>query len=158
MSNDMLYYFHGVNGQIEIYDNRIIINRKGFIAKGTHGWAGSKTIPINSIQSIQIKEATVFLNGFIQFGILGEIEAKGGMTTATHDENTVFFKKKSNKDVKQIKEFIENKIFNKDTDSNKYNSEPISVTDEIIKYKKLLDEGIINQNEFETKKKELLNL
>ncbi|MGG5306970.1 hypothetical protein IGK38_001635 [Enterococcus pernyi] len=34
----------------------------------------------------------------------------------------------------------------------------ISVVEEIREYKKLLDEGIINQYEFDTKKKELLNL
>lgn len=38
------------------------------------------------------------------------------------------------------------------------NSQSISVADEIIKFKNLLDQGIITQTEFETKKKELLSL
>ena len=156
MANEKLYYLKGINGQLEVYFDRIIINRKGFIAKGTHGWAGNKTIPISSIQSVQFKEGTAFFNGFIQFGILGGTEARGGISTAVHDENTVFFKKHLNAEVKKIKEFIEDRIFNK-VNSNQ-SIEGISVADEIIKYKQLLDNGIITQEEFDAKKKELLNL
>ena len=46
---------------------------------------------------------------------------------------------------------------NKKLDTN-HVSVNISVPDEILKYKKLLDEGIITQDEFEAKKKQLLNL
>lgn len=35
---------------------------------------------------------------------------------------------------------------------------PVSATDELRKYKELLDDGIINQEEFDSKKKELLGL
>lgn len=38
------------------------------------------------------------------------------------------------------------------------NSNGISGADEILKYKNLLDQGIITQDEFETKKKQLLGL
>jgi len=34
---------------------------------------------------------------------------------------------------------------------------PSSVSDELVKLKKLLDDGIINQEEFDTQKKKLLN-
>ena len=49
-----------------------------------------------------------------------------------------------------------------ETSSNKteknYNDVRIDVPEEIIKYKKLLDDGIINQEEFDKKKKQLLDL
>ncbi len=38
------------------------------------------------------------------------------------------------------------------------NSQPASAADEILKFKTLLDQGIITQQEFDTKKKQLLNL
>lgn len=45
-----------------------------------------------------------------------------------------------------------------DSLSNTPASSAISVPDEILKYKKLLDDGIITQNEFDLKKGQLLNL
>ena len=38
------------------------------------------------------------------------------------------------------------------------NSKPADAADEILKYKKLLDAGAITQEEYEAKKKQLLNL
>lgn len=38
------------------------------------------------------------------------------------------------------------------------NSKPADAADEILKYKKLLDAGTITQEEYEAKKKQLLNL
>ena len=152
MTNNYLYCLKGTNGKIEVYNDRIIITRPRIFLKG------SKTIPINSIKSVQFKKGGFFVRGFIQFGILGGIEARGGVIDAGFDENTVVFSKKYNNNANKIKEFIESKIFNENTDSKKFNSEKISATDEIIKYKKLLDEGIINEDEFNMKKKELLKL
>ena len=154
----MLYYLKGLNGQIEVYEDRVIINRKGFLAKGAIGLAGSKTIPINAIQTVQFREGTSLYNGFIQFGVLGGIEARGGLQAAITDENSVIIKKKHNEQAREIKNFIENKILSKyeTSDTNKYES--ISIADDIIKYKQLLDEGIITQQEFDRKKEELLKL
>ena len=36
----------GINGQIEVYDNKVIIKRKGFIALATQGLKGNKEIYI----------------------------------------------------------------------------------------------------------------
>ncbi len=52
--------------------------------------------------------------------------------------------------VKQAKEM-------KKSASN-YTVQPISAADEIKKFKALLDEGIITQEEFDAKKKQLLGL
>ena len=151
---ERLYYLKGINGQIEVYENKIVINRKGFIAHSAHGFAGSKTIPINSIQSIQYKPGSFFLNGFIQFAVLGGLEARGGLGNAKYDENTITIRKNHNNKALEIKEFIENKILTKYEDKNKNNQEQISVADEIVKYKQLLDNGVITQEEFKLKKKE----
>lgn len=45
-----------------------------------------------------------------------------------------------------------------DSGSNAPVASPVSVPDEILKYKKLLDDGIITQEEFDAKKQQLLNL
>ncbi|GEM_PF-6044492 len=43
-------------------------------------------------------------------------------------------------------------------DNRRKSSVPISNADEILKYKNLMDEGIITKEEFEAKKKQLLGL
>jgi ribosome-binding protein aMBF1 (putative translation factor) len=49
-------------------------------------------------------------------------------------------------------------IITKAQEENHANAKNFSEADEILKFKKLLDEGIITQEEFEKKKKQLLNL
>jgi len=70
------------------------------------------------------------------------------------DENTIgFVGKKYNQQALEIKDYIENKLLNKDTiitSTDKY--------DQLSKIKKLLDENVISQEEFENEKKKILNL
>ena len=49
-------------------------------------------------------------------------------------------------------------VFEKLTTDNLTHNIQLSNTDELLKYKKLLDDGIISQEKFDVKKKELLNL
>ena len=66
------------------------------------------------------------------------------------------YKYKDNESAKNIKNYIEKFIVKNnisDTSSKKY-----SETDEIIKFKELLDKGIITQEEFDMMKKQLLIL
>ena len=88
-----VYSLKGVNGYLEVWENKIVITRKGFRAFLTHGCAGVKTIPMSAIQSVQFKPGGWLLNGFIQFGILGGRERQGGVFSATRDENSVMLKR-----------------------------------------------------------------
>jgi len=155
-----LFYLKGVNGQLEVYDDKVIISRKGVMGFISQGLAGDKTIPMHAIQSIQFKEGNVLTNGFIQFAVLGGRERQGGVFTATQDENTIMLKMGEQSRIgAQIKEHIEKRI------SNTYKPQaPQTViqkesdADELIKFKKLLDTGVITQDEFNAKKKQLLGL
>lgn len=100
----------GVNGQMHIYDNKVEIIRKGVVGFMTHGLAGIKTLPMKNITSVQVKFGTFWTNGYIQLNTVGKVESDKGMFAATHDENTVFFKKGMNSYVQEIKDFIEQNI------------------------------------------------
>lgn len=59
----------------------------------------------------------------------------------------------------EIKEFIENHKRNKNKPQEHVTSDAqFSVADEILKFKQLLDMGVITQEEFDKKKKELLDM
>ncbi|MGI6468464.1 MAG: DUF4429 domain-containing protein [Syntrophomonadaceae bacterium] len=150
----MLFELNGVNGQLQLFDNRIVISRKGALAKLTQGFSkGEKSIYLSQISSIQIKPGNNLTNGYIQFTISGGKENTKGLISATQDENTVMFKKKDNELVEKIRTEIERL---KGFDGSKNHSTVLSPADEIRKYKELLDDGIITQDEFQEKKRELL--
>lgn len=156
-STTPIYTIKGLNGQLYVYENKIEITRKGVWAFANQGLKGTKTIPISAIKSIQVKKAGM-VQGYIQFGISGSVENQGGYQAANRDENTVTFgNAKDNMIAMQIKAYIENVIYNNlKTQSNVVQA--TSEADEIIKFKKLLDDGVITQEEFNAKKKQLLGL
>lgn len=99
---------NGVDGQIYLYGNRIVIKRKGALAKVNHGFfKGEKEIFLSQISGIQVKKAGMLFNGYIQFTLSGGIEGRKGIMEATKDENSVMFSMGQNKNVEMIK----NKIY-----------------------------------------------
>ncbi len=154
--SELLYELKGINGQLELYEDKIIIKRKGALSKMTQGFfKGDKTIYINQITGIQVKPGTLWTNGYIQITVPGGIESKKGLLDAIHDENSVVFTGENNELVNQIKSKIEELMSRQRTGSI---INQLSPTDEIRKYKELLDDGVITQEEFEQKKKQLLGL
>ena len=146
-----LFVLQGVAGQLELYENKVVIKRKGALAKMAHGFTGDKEIMLRIITGVQLKLGGALFNGYIQFTIPGGNESRKGINAAAQDENTVMFNKKENETAKAIKEKIEELQMQPD--------QPIaqsSPADEIRKLKGLLDDGIITESEFEAKKSDLL--
>lgn len=149
---DALLTLDGVNGQLELYSDKVTIKRKGALAKMTQGFfKGDKTIYLKQITGIQIKPGTNFTNGYIQFTVPGGNESTKGLMNATQDENTVMFAKKHNDLVNQIKVKIE-----EFQQIGSTAQQATSGADEIKKYKELFDSGIITEEEFNAKKKQIL--
>lgn len=127
---------------------------KGFMNLMTQGSKGEKSIPIKSITAIQIKPPRL-TTGYIQFAYSGASESKGGIMDAVKDENTITFSsKKDLEQAKELKALIES-LQNKDSQPETSNT---SDADELIKFKELLDAGVITEEEFEAKKKQILGI
>jgi hypothetical protein len=143
----------GVNGQLMLLGNKIRIARKGMMAFSSHGFKGDKEILIKSISAIQFKSASSWTNGYIQFSFLGGQEAKGGLAQAVSDENTIIFKKSQQPEFEQMKSLIERKMAEPDI-------APKSVgnLDELEKLAELKQKGIITEEEFNLKKKQILGI
>lgn len=143
----------GVNGQIELYSNKVCIRRKGVLGFMTQGLKGDKNIMISTITSVQFKKASMLTNGFIQFAFMGGQEAKGGIFQATKDENTVMFNTKQQSDFEKIKEEVEKRI-----QAGGSPTSTLSNADELAKFADLRDKGILTEDEFQKKKKQILGL
>lgn len=147
---------------IKINGNTLTISRPGLMSKMSLGFTGDKTIMINQISGVQIKKVGL-ARGYIQFIMAGTKEVKSGIIGGKIDENVVYSDssfKKSNKqindDFEEIKKYIE------DFNSNQNNTTVVqnvkSPVEQVKELKELLDMGAISQEEFDKKKKELLNL
>jgi len=110
MSTSNIYYVKGVNGQIKLTKNRVIIARKGALGMLTQGFAGDKEIPIKNITALQFKIPSSTLNGFLQFTLQGGREVQGGVFNATQDENTVMFNKSQQANFQIVKNYIDSII------------------------------------------------
>lgn len=143
----------GSNGVIELYENKITIKRKGFSSFILQGLKGDKDIYINQISSIQLKKPNWATKGYVQFSFLGGHESKSGIFNATQDENTVMFDNKHLGDFATIKTEIEQRLF-----PNKTQITSTTNFSDLEKLNDLKNKGIITDEEFNAKKKQILNL
>lgn len=146
----------GGKTKIVLSGNSVTISRPGVLSKLSHGFSGDKTIMINQISAVQIKKAGM-ARGYIQFILAGTREAKSGIL-GSKDENIIYFdsafkNKEVNANAEEIKKYIEQ------YNSNIYNQNIVKEDDKydkLIKLKKLLDDSVISQEEFENEKTKIL--
>lgn len=173
-SSKSIIFLEGRNGTVSVEKNVVIIRREGvigFFASGVMG-QGDKRISIKSIISVELGKEPSFMGGvsYIRFATAADnevrkhsrfvdpslrmFENKGGQYF--NDPNTIQLSSMEQYETAlKIREYIENYQFDR-VDSAVM--QPLSGADEIRKYKKLLDDGILTQEEFDAKKKRLLGL
>ena len=147
--------YKGYNGSLIINDSWVVIKRgaKGFILGGGM-LRGDKSIPYSSIVAVQLKKAG-FTAGYLQLTLTGGSEAKSGLFQSTTDENTINFHNlgKNNELFSEAKNLIEEKMQESRSGNHKK-----SEADDLEKFSQLRDKGIITEEEFQAKKKQLLGL
>jgi hypothetical protein len=146
--------FKGHNGQVELTADSLTIHRRGVLGFLTQGLKGEKRIPYVSISAVQFKKAGL-LNGYIQFSILGGIEARGGAFDAATDENSIMFRSSQNADFARLRDEIERRVA-----AAKASTAPMagaaSTAEQLSKLAELLEKGLLTQAEFMAEKVKLL--
>lgn len=148
----MSLILNGTAEKLELYDDRIVITGTSKLSILRNG--GSKTLYIKQITGVQFKNATTFGPGWLHFVVPGDRDMVPCVQGAAGNENAVLFQKKDSGAAEQIKAQVEELI----ASANATTGSPVSGADEILKYKSLLDQGIITEAEFEQQKKKLLGL
>ena len=141
---------------LALQGNAVIIRHTGFLtqmAKG--GFQGEKRIPLKSILSVQFKKADDIAAGYLQFETAGgsQLAARGGVFEGAGDENTVLFSSSEQPAFEVFRDRINNLI-----SADVTHPGSISSADELEKFAKLRDQGIITEDEFNQKKKKILGL
>lgn len=164
--SDEIMSLKGTNGTILVYEDRVVISRKGFFAAAAQGVKGDRTFFYTDITTVDFKRPTLLANGYITFIAGGTMSQPVGNTiigttksSTLHEDNTVVlraFKKAVPEEAQRIYDFIMPKIA--ETKVAKTSQPAASSADEIRKYKQLMDDGIISEEEYENKKSQLLGL
>ena len=147
---------------LDVYDNRVVFTPTQSTSTlvtgalfGTSITQGEKTIYYKDATGVQYRPSSV-LDGYIQ------VETTSGGASSSNQyggENSIQFSgKERNAEAEIVVEFIKKKIDEIKNMSTGGVIQQISPAGELKKYKELLDLGIISQEEFESKKKELLEL
>ena len=149
----VLLWAEGTNGIVELLEEKIRIKRKGVSSLFTHGLQGEKDILISRLSSIQLKRCGGLTKGYIQFAFMGGTEAKSGVLQAAADENTVMFNEMQQSAFEAMRKRLDDKMKNPTSASG-----VPSYLDELEKLASLRDKGIVTEEEFDSKKRKLLEL
>ena len=148
-----VYFVHTQTGDISVYPDKIV-RKVGLMQCGPNNPKGEVTIPMDSIVQVLVNE-----NGFqklLTFQTAGNNDSRGIWA----GRNSQGFGRSQFKDAEKIKEYVEKQIASR-SNSNQGQTiinQAASAADEIKKFKELLDLGVITQEEFDAKKKQLLGL
>ena len=149
---------NNTNSTLRVYEDYITLTHAGVLNMlSKSGTKGEKRINYNAISAVEYKKATSNSAGVIQFSIYGS-DRGGGTFSAAQDENSILFDSGKNQLTQEIVDYIERRR----TEISKPQAATVvqaaSSAEELKKFKELLDMGIITQEEFEAKKKQLLGL
>lgn len=137
---------------VAVYPDRIRLRsfRKGLMATGLRG---EKTIYLNRITSVQMKEPGITA-GYIQFKTGSEGESRSSTFNAVSDENAVTFTQDQEIEFNRIRDIVERQI--QHLHSGTRPSVQSSLADELTKLAALRDQGVLADEEFEVQKRRLL--
>lgn len=145
--------------RLEVYDTYLIhiFKNQSFM----NNTENRKRLNFVDISSVQLKEPSRTFAGYVQFSYMGSVENTNrysNVFSAVGDENSFLFVAEQLPLMRQIVDFIDRRRGELKTAPQVITTSQTSAATEIKKFKELLDSGIITQEEFNAKKKQLLNL
>ena len=151
----------GRNGQVHLFEDRVLITRQGFWSAITYGYRGDKEVLISEIISIGWKEPG-FTAGYIHFEYIGgQAPVRTGVfadDSIVNNENAVLFDKEHQRDFEEFRKLLEEKRAELRKPQQVVATAAASPMEELKKLAELKEMGIVTEEEFEAKKKQLLGL
>lgn len=146
----------GINANLLLLEDRVRIQRKEEKTFLSQGFKGQKDILFSQISSVRLKRATTLGSGYIHFSLLGGNETRG--TDPSRDENTVMFRGARQPEFDRIKVAIETKMAAPRTIVPKPKPSTVSYVEELEQLAALRSKGIITEEEFAAKKRQILGI
>lgn len=160
-SGNAVYSIKGARGRhIDVYENKCVIKTKTTIGSiiASNATDGEKTIYYKDCVGVQFKKSG-FTIGYLQLETSASSMNNHGSNFFGENSFTFEPGQVSNEKMEEVANYIKGKIDEiKSRGENPAVIAQVSVADEIKKFKELLDLGVITQEEFDTKKKQLLGM
>lgn len=157
---DIVYQITGVRGRsLKVFSDRCVIkvtaNLGSFLTGNVSD--GEKTIYYADCVGVQFKESGIQI-GYLQLETAANTMNQRANNFFNENSFTFDLSTTTNEKMREVRDYIQGQI--RAMKSGNHFSQPtaLSVTDELKKYKELLDMEIITQEEFDAKKKQLLGL
>ena len=153
--DNAIYVMEGEAKTLKVYDEYVLIiarkNARSFITGNFFG--GEKKVYYENMIGVQFKPSSAMILGYIQIEMANTFSKDN-----FNSEGSVTFShlKVPNEVAKEIADFIDKKLHESKQPKATVVQAPVSKADELLKYKALLDQGVISQEEFDKKKQELL--
>jgi hypothetical protein len=151
----------GHTGNVRFDGETVTIIRKGGLARISVG-KGEKQIPLANITAVQFKPAGPVVNGFIAFTVGGGIERRssfGSQTfSAVDDENSIVFHRGQREQFEKLRDVVQEAL----ATHHRAMARPhhvvteTSIPQQIEQLAALRNSGVLTEEEFEAKKRELL--
>ena len=161
VSQKAIYSLEGVRGRyMEVYDNRVVISTKATLGSLITGNIsdGEKTIYYVDCIGVQFKKSD-FQIGYIQLETASALMNNKSSNFFNENSFTFDTSVQTNEKMEEVANYIKKRV---DEIKSSKNApavvSQVSAADEIKKFKELLDMGVITQEEFDAKKKQLLGL
>jgi ribosomal protein L40E len=147
----------GINGQVQLLEDRVKIKRQTPAPVRSQGAKKDKEILLTSVSSIQLKQPGRIVNGSIRFDIRGGNEMDSALLQAAREENTVTFNTEQEPGFTQLKEAVEKQRVAAMAKLASF-AAPAAVSnhDALKRLTSLRDRGILTEEEFQERKKRVL--
>jgi len=152
---DALMEATGINGKVLLFKDVVRIKRIGVGSFLSGASKVEKDLLISQIASIQFKKAGVLNNGYIEFILMHNHERHDKDSGYEIYDSIVTFRPGQQAVFEAFREAVEAKL------TVGFNRSPSAATtdlDELDKLASLRDRGVITEDEFHRKKKQLLGL
>lgn len=160
--------FNAGGGSIELTEEGVIINKKNTNMSGAGGLLdiaiglatstkGDLLMPYGAIHSVNISQGGFMTPPFIQVLMTGEPPVSDS-EAAMKTPSCLLFKKHMLAEFQVLKKEIEKRVAATKAGPSIGKAATVSIADEIAKLGQLLSTGLLTQEEFDAKKKELLGL
>ncbi len=148
---------NNLGSTLTVLEDCVKLEHKGMKAIAMGLPRGEKTLFYDDFTSVEFKPAQL-LSGYIQFNVPGHKKSPNANRNALYDEYTFGV----NKAIEGAAYALYQKILENKKKARAASGTVVvnqtSAADEILKLKQLLDAGVLTQEEFDAKKKQLLGL
>lgn len=146
----------GINASLLLMEDRVRIQRKEEKTFLNQGFRAQKDILFSQISSVRLKRATTLGSGYIHFSLLGRGETRGA--DPNRDENTVTFRGAQQPEFDRIKSAIEARMAALKTAVTRPPLSAMSYIEELEQLAALRNKGVITEEEFAAKKRQILGI